>query len=427
VFFEDEQSKLSKVKGMRCEAEISSTVPKRDIVNLHIERLYWILAPLDEKLAEGSMMNLIEVAQTYTDLVKVERKLISGEARAKHSLSALRAKYHRLLMAKMREEGVTFSNRADAANKAFSILKRRSKEGLLIDDKLCRQYETIRHANLYTKALFFRDDKSNSGIRVYLCWGPGNQLFRYCLGRILALKTKLSFQCISSSKWLTQPRGLTSIAELFNLPFKIKGREVSGIQQHLFEQTINIDKVKRNRPILIDGYFENYKYYRPYKKEIRQWLGIERLNLPAQDPECLCVNARLGQDMGRLNRSMKAGYYEKAIESIGWKSIHLVTDNPQHEIAKRIRRRYKAVVISNNFRDDFFRVMSYNKIVISDSTFCWWAAWLSNAAEIVSSGPHLDNRKYGGFWASAYKLPPKSLQRIDLYVNDEKRYRFING
>ena len=69
-------------------------------------------------------MKLVEIAQIYTDLVRVEREIPEQEYRAKELMNTLRTKYHELLMAKMREEGIDFSDRFDAANKAFEILNK---------------------------------------------------------------------------------------------------------------------------------------------------------------------------------------------------------------------------------------------------------------------------------------------------------------
>ncbi len=71
-------------------------------------------------------MTLLEIATIYTDLVKAEREIPDTEAQAKDQVNALRAKYHEQLMNKMREEGIDFADRFDAANKAFEIIRQHS-------------------------------------------------------------------------------------------------------------------------------------------------------------------------------------------------------------------------------------------------------------------------------------------------------------
>ena len=68
-------------------------------------------------------MSLIEIAQIYTDLVKAEKEIPEQEHHAKDQINALRTKYHQLLMEKMREEGIPFSDRFDAMNKAFQPIQ----------------------------------------------------------------------------------------------------------------------------------------------------------------------------------------------------------------------------------------------------------------------------------------------------------------
>ena len=69
-------------------------------------------------------MNLIETARIYTDLVKAEREIPEEEYHAKDAINTLRTKYHEMLMAKMREEGIYFSDRFDATNKAFELINK---------------------------------------------------------------------------------------------------------------------------------------------------------------------------------------------------------------------------------------------------------------------------------------------------------------
>jgi hypothetical protein len=68
-------------------------------------------------------MTVLEIARIYIDLVKAEREIPEDEPQAKEKLNALRTKYHELLMAKMREDRIDFSDRFDAAAKAFDLVR----------------------------------------------------------------------------------------------------------------------------------------------------------------------------------------------------------------------------------------------------------------------------------------------------------------
>jgi len=72
-------------------------------------------------------MSLIEIAQVYVDLVRLEQEIPSSEHQAKDHANALRTKYHELLMEKMRAEKIDFSDRFDAMHKAFELVNQRPK------------------------------------------------------------------------------------------------------------------------------------------------------------------------------------------------------------------------------------------------------------------------------------------------------------
>ena len=72
------------------------------------------------------IVSLIEIAKIYVDLVKAEREIPVEEYHAKDQINALRSKYHEVLMAKMREEGIEFSDRFDATNKAFELVQEKA-------------------------------------------------------------------------------------------------------------------------------------------------------------------------------------------------------------------------------------------------------------------------------------------------------------
>ena len=71
-------------------------------------------------------MTLVEIARIYTELVTAENSIPESEYIAKDEVNALRTKYHQMLIDKLREEGVEFSDRFEAMNIAFELVKRES-------------------------------------------------------------------------------------------------------------------------------------------------------------------------------------------------------------------------------------------------------------------------------------------------------------
>lgn len=76
-------------------------------------------------------MTLLEIAQIYTDLVILENQIPESEHNAKEELNVIRTKYHQILMDKFKEEGIEFSDRFDAMNKAFDLIKSHTSKSSL--------------------------------------------------------------------------------------------------------------------------------------------------------------------------------------------------------------------------------------------------------------------------------------------------------
>jgi hypothetical protein len=69
-------------------------------------------------------MTLFDIAQIYTELVEIDNSIPESEFIAKDEVGALRSKYHQLFMDKLQEEGIEYSDRFDAMNKAFELIKK---------------------------------------------------------------------------------------------------------------------------------------------------------------------------------------------------------------------------------------------------------------------------------------------------------------
>ena len=69
-------------------------------------------------------MSLVEIAEIYTDLLELDRHIPAEEYQTKDRINALRTKYHQMLMDKMREEGIDFSDRFDATKRAFELIRK---------------------------------------------------------------------------------------------------------------------------------------------------------------------------------------------------------------------------------------------------------------------------------------------------------------
>jgi hypothetical protein len=68
-------------------------------------------------------MTALEAARIYVDLVSLDGEIPDDEPVSKCAVVALRSRYHHQLMDLFRAEGIEFSDRFEAARKAFEMIR----------------------------------------------------------------------------------------------------------------------------------------------------------------------------------------------------------------------------------------------------------------------------------------------------------------
>jgi hypothetical protein len=152
----------------------------------------------------------------------------------------------------------------------------------------------------------------------------------------------------------------------------------------------------------ISGYFQSYKYFSRIEVTLRNWL-ISRLKItPGVRPiDQIGLHVRLG-DMANDAKTrdyhgiITDTYVEKALTLLDREiaDLRLVTDSIT-DMARELPRLYdKQPIILTGERpiDDFRILCEFRNLIISNSSFSWWAAWLSDAETVAPSAwftPHI--------------------------------------
>jgi hypothetical protein len=218
----------------------------------------------------------------------------------------------------------------------------------------------------------------------------GNNLFQYCFGRIIAEQLGFSLAC----------EGLDGFRGTFH---KISGQTWDSPKEVITDKNIDfeaiIDSKNRHRNIVLEGFFQNYQYYYPLKDQIRKWLSLE-LTLPiSPSSNDLVVNVRR-TDYVELGWALPFSYYETAILHSNASNIYIVTDDSFDPFFLRFRK-FNAQFVRLSPIAQIHFMNKFESIVMSQSSFSWWGAFLGIAANIYCPIP------LTGIWAVSPNNPTR--------------------
>lgn len=226
----------------------------------------------------------------------------------------------------------------------------------------------------------------------------GNQMFQYCLARILA--ERLGYA--------------TDMDLPFNNAKKSKGRIIKTPVERLSGHKINLKQILNNdqhRRIFLNGYFQRYEYYKSHKNDIWVWFHIkEHYKKPGAND--LVIHVRGGDlyNKGANTQHVPCplSYYTSIIDQAYYNKLYIVTEKPDDIIVQAIKKRHLCKIISQSVMEDYYFMLHATKLVLSVCTIAWWAGWLGKAKEVHY--PQI------GYWH-----PNSVRNEIDLIV-DEERY-----
>ncbi len=241
----------------------------------------------------------------------------------------------------------------------------------------------------------------------------GNHLFQYALGRIMA--TELGYELEASPI-----KGFPGTSQ------PVSGARMDGDPIVLVGQSIDFQGLIRGThmsPIVLDGYFQRYEYYRDYRTSVRDWLRPSEETrsrvLSRLRPGDVVVHVRVGDVRKRCkpnaHRVTPFAFYRSVLKRLTWDRLFLVTGDPDDALPQRLARRFGGTIVSGTREEDFEMMRAAGRLVMSASTMTWWAAWLSDAREIYFPTT--------GQWNPWVQRMFPSVRDVDLVV-DEPRYRY---
>ena len=235
-------------------------------------------------------------------------------------------------------------------------------------------------------------------ISVYLQGGLGNQLFQIFTTIAYSMKYKVAFKLPTVKNDLTSPYGEIYKRPLYfdNLlksltPFLTNKITYSVCWKEKGHFYTEIPYSKED--MLIFGYFQSYKYFDKYKKDILKLTNIDKL-LHKENNNKISIHFRIGdyKHNTKAHPILTVNYYIKSLQHIvektnkdDWIIVYFFEKKDLEQVTESIN------IIKSNFKNFTFKkcdqnlsdweemisMSSYKHNIIANSTFSWWGAYLN--------------------------------------------------
>jgi len=132
--------------------------------------------------------------------------------------------------------------------------------------------------------------------------------------------------------------------------------------------------------VIVDGYFGSYRYWERCQSLIRYFFQLKKdIYKPLRD--CIIIQYRdYGKEFPDFMHLNWENYYEKALSLMPDKKIYVVTDNP---VAAKKDIKLDCEYLNISPIVDFFLICNADYLIMSNSTFSWWGAYLSEAETVA--------------------------------------------
>lgn len=257
-------------------------------------------------------------------------------------------------------------------------------------------------------------------IVVKLMGGLGNQMFQFAAAKKVAKLLNEDYEIIFDTSFL-EDRTIDIVYRDYDLSiFNLKNRLDNSLNQNFNKIIINdmniisainnIHILKRDaRDLYFEGFFqihylvdksmiEYYKFNEFSNKKTEKFF-LENIN-----DKSLMINIRRADYVSRPNALLFHGflgeeYVKKALlkfESNEFDRVFIFSDEP--DWCKKNLHINNSIVVGheyagNKFKDYLYLMSKFKNLIIPNSTFAWWAAWISenqnNSVKIISPGKNI--------------------------------------
>lgn len=164
-----------------------------------------------------------------------------------------------------------------------------------------------------------------------------------------------------------------------------KNTEGIKIKENRFEYN-KIEINNKNNNIILEGYFQSYKYFDKYKKDIitlfeptnedKNYIDKKYGTILKKDTLSLHIRRSNYTQLSNYHTNLNEDYYTKALDYFTDKHLLIFSDDIDWCKQKFTQKNITFMENNPDYIDLYIMSMCKDNI-IANSTFSWWAAWLN--------------------------------------------------
>ena len=261
--------------------------------------------------------------------------------------------------------------------------------------------------------------------------GMGNQMFQYALGRALSVKNKTYLDLDLTFLLNRTPRPNFTFRnydlDVFNIQAEIVSSDSVPFIHRLFKGKFGIlfDFIKRKflKPVgveksfsfddsilnlkgdvYLDGFWQSYKYFENIRDIIKKDFTLKN-ELPVkvknlmeviEKENSVCVHVRRGDYVGnKVYETIGKDYYDNGLDLINKKvkidKLYVFSDDIKW-CEENMKFKYPVMFVVEEYSGQkaeghLMLMKSCKSFIIPNSSFSWWAAWLSEYKDKIIIAP----------------------------------------
>tara|TARA_R110002096_G_scaffold78683_1_gene185109 strand:+ start:4828 stop:5601 length:774 start_codon:yes stop_codon:yes gene_type:complete len=224
-------------------------------------------------------------------------------------------------------------------------------------------------------------------ITSYLQGGLGNQLFQ--ISAAISLALDMGTEPVFDIKNHDLPKQGRRCDKYLETIFRnIKFSSNLSIKQVYHEPHFHYKKIDPAPNMCLVGYFQSEKYFQKHADYIREAFSIDGKTEEVINKKYgsilknapVAVHVRRGDYLQLIDAHPPCSveYYEKAMASFPDGTTFLMFSDDISWCKENFLRDNVVFIEKNEDIIDFYLIYMCNDVILSNSSFSWWAAWLNN-------------------------------------------------